>query len=549
SPLDFNQDGTVTQNYSRHSRTVISFNNSSEGNINHLILKSNGYGVSITGASPTLKNILFDNLAYGVSMTGIEAAPIIEDCIFNNTTYPLETSLLCFPASLAGNTFTGSSYKGIKIPAETLNQNASISPRPFGEMENAPYIFENFIVNAELTINPGVKCKFLDSKNITVNRWMKAIGTSEKPIVFTSIRDDYYGGDTNADGTASAATGSHWNGIIFSDPSIDADCILQNVIIKNAYEAVTTNNASPTISQVTFYTNRNAVHAVGASNPAISNCDFVGQSQRAVNNVNQSFIINATNCWWGSSDGPIIANGPSGSRQAITERVNFDPFRNNGLNQPLIGDVSSNGIIQAYDASLVLQAAVGSLTLEPHQVPAADVSGDGNITAYDATLILEYVAGLRANVPGSLKASISPALTINPSESNVGTDVFVSLNLADLPASVGVDLILKFDPELLQAIEILPGDFDNFMQAADINNEKGCIRIAASSIDNNSNGTWNIIHFEIQQDNSGDFQTDVSAALFRVNEKDETASAINGTISYMVPTGLDLQTENSSLQC
>ncbi len=553
SPLDFNQDGTVTQNYSRHNRTFISFNNSSEGDINHLILKSNGYGVSITGASPILKNILFDNLAYGVSMTGIESAPIIEDCIFNNTTYPLETSLLCFPASLAGNTFTGSSYKGIKIPAETLNQNASLCARPFGEMENAPYIFENFIVNAELTIEPGVKCKFLDSKNITVNRWMKAIGTTEKPIVFTSIRDDYYGGDTNADGTASSATGSHWNGIIFSDPSIDADCILQNVIIKNAYEAVTTNNASPTIDKVTFYTNRNAIHAVGASNPVISNCDFVGQSQRAVNNVNQSFNINATNCWWGSPEGPVIANGPSANRQAITESVNFEPFRDNGLNQPLIGDVSSNGIIQAYDASLVLQASVGSLTLEPHQVPAADVSGDGEITAYDATLILEYVAGLRTNVPGSLKSSSeesrSPTIIIDPIENNAGTDIFVSLNLSDLPTSVGVDLLLSFNPELLQAVEILPGDFEDFMQATRIDNDKGFIRIAASSINNNSKGTWNIVHFRVGENNAGNFQTNVSADLFRVNEKDETASAINGTILYMVPTGLDLQAEKGKLQC
>ena len=47
----------------------------------------------------------------------------------------------------------------------------------------------------------------------------------------------------------------------------------------------------------------------------------------------------------------------------------------------------------------MLQAAVGTLTLEAHQEFAADVSGDGLITAYDAILILEYVAGLRPNMP------------------------------------------------------------------------------------------------------------------------------------------------------
>ena len=62
--------------------------------------------------------------------------------------------------------------------------------------------------------------------------------------------------------------------------------------------------------------------------------------------------------------------------------------------QPLLGDVSLNGQVLAYDASLVLQWWVGSITLQPLQLLVADVSGTSGVTAFDATLILEFVAGV-----------------------------------------------------------------------------------------------------------------------------------------------------------
>jgi len=57
------------------------------------------------------------------------------------------------------------------------------------------------------------------------------------------------------------------------------------------------------------------------------------------------------------------------------------------------GDVSGNGSVTAFDASLILQYIVGDTTLTSAQLTAADVSGDGTVSAYDASLILRYVAG------------------------------------------------------------------------------------------------------------------------------------------------------------
>ena len=64
-----------------------------------------------------------------------------------------------------------------------------------------------------------------------------------------------------------------------------------------------------------------------------------------------------------------------------------------------IGDVSQNGAISAYDASLVLQHVVGSIVLSSAQRIVAEVSGNGVVTAYDASLILRYVIGDIARFP------------------------------------------------------------------------------------------------------------------------------------------------------
>ena len=61
---------------------------------------------------------------------------------------------------------------------------------------------------------------------------------------------------------------------------------------------------------------------------------------------------------------------------------------------PLLGDVTGDGNVSAYDASLAAQFAIGLVTLEEESIQRADVTGNDDVSAYDASLIAQYAIGL-----------------------------------------------------------------------------------------------------------------------------------------------------------
>ena len=60
----------------------------------------------------------------------------------------------------------------------------------------------------------------------------------------------------------------------------------------------------------------------------------------------------------------------------------------------ILGDVTGNGEISSYDASLTAQYAINLISLTPDEVQRADVTGNGEISSYDASLIAQYAIGL-----------------------------------------------------------------------------------------------------------------------------------------------------------
>lgn len=58
------------------------------------------------------------------------------------------------------------------------------------------------------------------------------------------------------------------------------------------------------------------------------------------------------------------------------------------------GDIDSNGKINSTDALVILQSAVGKVTLSKEQKSIADVNKDGKINSTDALMILQFTVGL-----------------------------------------------------------------------------------------------------------------------------------------------------------
>ncbi len=579
NPRDTNGDGSATVP-SIATINRIAFNDVSVDSIcslHNAIFRFSDAGIALQQAAPAITHCTFDRDNWGVSLNSV-STPALDSCLFRNLVFaPMEISLVSYPRSTIADSICGSTYKAIGVITETLASDVTLAKKNFGGISSIPYFFNNYTIgsNAVLTIAPGVILKFTPNTGITVNKGMVAIGGSsaDSTIVFTDIRDDFYGGDTNADSTFSHPSDPFWNGnswytyqgwlgISFADQSLDPFCNLTHCVVKyaglyqtyynniNMYGAgVMTTNASPTISYSAFTNNGNGIAAFGSSNPVISYCDIYNNIDQGVNNVNKSFNIDARWNWWGNNSGPTNGGNPGGTGQAVTDSVLFTPFMGSGTSNPIAGDVSLNGYVQAYDASLILKYVVnpGGDTLNAMQQRVADVSGAMGITAYDASLILQYTVGLITSFPSeastgakqltqsvkdlfSLQKASNAQLTIEGATANRGDSLVVALDFQNVSGVTSSEISLKYDPSVFTFLNAATADLTSGLSIASFSDKsagKVKIAIAGSNVIKRS-GTAAFASFRISSDVRGTVDSRIDIEKFLVNESNMSSNVVGG---------------------
>ena len=560
NPMDTegNGSGTTPATYGPY----ITFNDVSDdaSSIDHAIMRYSTDMIRLNSASPSITNNTFYKVDYGITNSGV-CAPIINNNIFNDLDFaPLSISLVSFPASTSGNIISGTTRKGIRVKNETLTQDAVLQKRPFGGISNIPYIFQTYTVGTgvTLTIDPGVICKFWNSGSLAVNNGIIAegLGSSGNRIVFTSLTDDFYGGDTNADEEATASDYWRWYGVTINAVAIDPLTRFEHCIFRytrSNYGAIRTINSSPSILNCSFNNNYRGVYATGASDPLINYCDFSDIIYEAVNNLNPSFVIDAQHCWWGDNSGPTHSGNPAGTGEVVTDDVDYDPWGTSGALFPLLGDVSLNSIVQAYDASLVLQHVVAPI-LNTTQLGVADVSGTAGVTAYDASLILQYVVGLINYFPAALLNPVPNVVSevelIVGNENVEPGEIFnLPLDIAEVSGLYAMNMILTYDPEYLQVLNI-ESLLSNTNVLFDIDNTFGEINIAFAGVESLENDLQvaNII-FKANENVSLGVTTMVEGKFFMANETDLTWNVSSGEVSINgFATGIDANFNESSNQ-
>ena len=199
-----------------------------------------------------------------------------------------------------------------------------------------------------------------------------------------------------------------------------------------------------------------------------------------------------------------------------------------------MGDVSLNGIIQAYDASLVLQHVLVPFLNAKQQV-VADVSGAAGITALDASLILQYVVGLISYFPAELLSPLPPytseaGLAIGNHTAMPGEEFDLPLMMNNVDGVFAGQLTLNYDPLYLGALEI-NSLMPDMTLLSNIDEENGIIRISFAGIEAlESDLTIANIHFKVSE-NAPSMTIPVEGKFFMANESNLTGNITNGSVT------------------
>jgi len=169
--------------------------------------------VTFGGGDVTLRDCVFrDNLRSAIDGRNLVTAATIERCDFvDNEDYAIRDLRWESLPGLRDNTASGNGFDYLRTSNVTVESDATVSEH---NQINGVVVWSFMSVSsgARLTLEKGVVLKCDNDNRITVNGALDVLGTPHEPVVFTTIDDDEYAGDTNGDGPSVGTPGT-WAGL------------------------------------------------------------------------------------------------------------------------------------------------------------------------------------------------------------------------------------------------------------------------------------------------------------------------------------------------
>ena len=397
-----------------------------------------------------------------------------------------------------------------------------------------------------LIVKEGSIIKFNGGYLQSVGR-ISVRGTANRKVVFTSWRDDTYGGDSNQDSTNTVPAQGNWTYLQLNGNQNNQSTIRHAIVRYASYGLYTRDNTvqidssafsnsgngiyiesgSPVIRGNDIHSNTRGIYASGYGTGTVVNLNNIWNNGEGLVNAS-NLTLNAINNYWGSETGPLVNNGPDlnpggqGNRINVQNGiVNYRPFlvARTGIQ---IGDVTQNGTISAYDGSIVLQSLVDLVVLDANQQAAADVTGDGTISAVDASYILQYVVGRITGFPGLGKIPASDLASAFRYEAVEGGGVVdVSIELDSPIGILGTELHLAYPTELIADVVVFDADA-SAEWTTQRNNRDGVLKLAYAGTTQIYQGGLIQLRFILKDGVTTDVARLLQPLRFKLNETDLT---------------------------
>ncbi|HEX3131762.1 MAG TPA: right-handed parallel beta-helix repeat-containing protein, partial [Thermoanaerobaculia bacterium] len=195
---------------------------------------------------------------------------------------------------------------------------------------------------AVLILSPGMVVKAGSPQHdLIIDGSLVARGTADQPVVFTSVKDDSRGGDTNRDGAASAPSAGDWGQVWLraaSSANVLEHCVLAwgGAVMTDTLADLRIDTPGVSATSCTFERSaQSGVRVTGIPPPLFSGNRLQSNTGNGLTHAG-SGILDARNNWWGAPSGPFHPTlNPAGQGNRVSDNVLFDPWLTSPEGAPL----------------------------------------------------------------------------------------------------------------------------------------------------------------------------------------------------------------------